>query len=286
MNPRAGKMQGIKNLGKIIQLFSDKGYDCSVQMTKKPGDGTPICRTMAPEFDLVVAIGGDGTLNEVICGMMESGENKPLGFIPAGSTNVFSANLGFPKQLLNAATHIVEGTPHPYDVGTINGRYFSFIAAFGAFIRTSHITPQNAKNALGPFAYVLQGIRDFPTFKPIHARVETPNGVFEDDYIFGAFCNSLTVAGLIQFNRNEINLHDGLLEILLIKYPTTPSQVSRILNDLSTQRYEPELITFCSTDQATVYLSKEVEWSIDGEYFEGSDENRIATLPDGIRFMR
>jgi len=286
MNPRAGKMQGKRYLGEIIWLFSERGYDCSVQMTRKPGDGLPICRSMAKDFDLVIAIGGDGTLNEVIAGMMESGEKKPLGFIPAGSTNVFSGNLGFPKQILKAARQILDGTPHPFDLGTINGRYFSFIAAFGAFTKTSNATPQSAKNALGQFAYVLQALKDFPMIKPIHVRVETPLQVFEGDYIFGAFCNSLTVAGIVKLSKKTVDLHDGLLEILLIKYPTTPNQISRTINALNTQRYEPELITFCSTDRATIFAPADTEWTVDGDYAQGSDRIRIETLHNAIQFLK
>ncbi|MFA5179575.1 MAG: YegS/Rv2252/BmrU family lipid kinase [Candidatus Izemoplasmatales bacterium] len=286
INPRAGKMRGNRFLAEIISIFIDHGFDNCVYMTRHPGDGVDICKTHAKDFNLVVAIGGDGTLNEVISGMIESGVKKPLGYIPAGSTNVFSGNLGLTPDILSAAKRIMKCSSKPMDIGRFENRYFSFIASFGAFSKTSYATPQNAKNTLGHMAYIFEGIKEMPNIKPIHVRVETDTQSFEDDYIFGAFSNSLTVAGILKLDKKRVDLSDGLLEILLIKYPKNADQFSRVLSGLNTKHYDPDIISFCSTKKATVYAPKDMDWSLDGEYAAGAEIIHVETLHNAIDFIR
>jgi len=286
INPRAGKMRGNRFLAEIISIFTDHGYDNCVYMTRHPGDGIEICKTHAKDFNLVVAIGGDGTLNEVISGMILSGVKKPLGYIPAGSTNVFSGNLGLTTDILLAAKRIMKYSPKPMDIGRFENRYFSFVASFGAFTKTSYATPQNAKNTLGHMAYIFEGIKEMPNIKPIHVRVETDYQVFEDDYILGAFSNSLTVAGILKLDKKIVDLNDGLLELLLIKYPKNADQFSRALSGLNTKQYDPNIISFCSTKKAIVYAPKDMDWSLDGEYAAGRDTIQVEALYNAIDIIR
>ena len=133
MNPTAGQRRAAKFLAEIVALFSKYGYENIVYMTAKRGDGTKIAAENAHRADLVVCAGGDGTLNEVIAGVLSSGADVPVGYIPAGSTNDFAASLNLSKNVLQAARDIMEGVPQTLDVGSFNGRYFSYVASFGAF---------------------------------------------------------------------------------------------------------------------------------------------------------
>ena len=170
MNPFAGQRRANRYLADILTAFNRGGYDVTVYMTAGPGDCARMVEEKAPQMDLVVCCGGDGTFNEMVSGLLRSGADVPLGYIPAGSTNDFASSLGLPKQIMEAARCIMEGTPHRVDIGCFNDRYFSYVASCGAFTRTAYTTSQSIKNALGHIAYILAGIKDIPNIHKMHLR--------------------------------------------------------------------------------------------------------------------
>lgn len=286
LNPLAGRKRGEKLITQIIKIFHDHGYEVILKTTAFHKDAVGLCQESINEADLVVPIGGDGTLNQVIQGMLNSGVIRPIGFIPAGSSNVFSGNLGLPKQILKAAKNVAQGSPKALDIGLLNDQYFSFITSFGAFTKTSYETPQNAKNSFGQLAYVFQALKDVSTIKPIHAKIVTQECEFEDDYIFGSFTNSLTVAGLVKLDNTIVDLNDGKMEILLIKYPKNGSELNRALTALRKKQYDQEIISFHSTAWATVYTPKDTEWSVDGEYAPWASPMTITISQNLVEFIR
>ena len=149
MNPYAGTRKANRYLADMLSIFNRAGYAVITHMTAGPGDGAAVVEQMAPQMDLVVCCGGDGTFNEVINGVLRSGAETPIGYIPAGSTNDFASSLHLSTNVLQAARDIMEGQPRPYDVGQFGDRYFSYVASFGTFTRSSYATPQSVKNALG-----------------------------------------------------------------------------------------------------------------------------------------
>ena len=285
MNPCAGMKRANKYLADILSLFTGFGYENIVYMTSTKGDGTRLAREKSKEADLVVCIGGDGTLNEVIMGLMEAGVQKPIGYIPAGSTNDLATSLKLSKNIMQAAKDIMVGKPSRYDVGCFNGRTFCYIASFGAFTRVSYTTPQNTKNYLGHLAYVLEGMKDIPSIKPVRLRVEVNGVTYEDDYIFGAFSNATSIGGILTMDPSIVKMDDGLLEMVLIRFPQNPVEWSRILFSLNQQQYDPELISFCLTGEAKIYANKSVPWTLDGEYSEGTDYIEIHTVPNAMELI-
>lgn len=155
VNNRAGKTRSRSPLYDAIACFSRSGYLVSVHETQGPGDATQTVHDHGAQFDLIVCAGGDGTLNETITGLMTLEERPPLGYLPNGSTNDFAASLHIPANLVEAALIASDGTPTPLDIGIHNDRYFAYVASFGAFTRASYSVPQETKNALGHFAYIL-----------------------------------------------------------------------------------------------------------------------------------
>lgn len=286
LNPLAGRKRGEKLIKSIVRIFREQGYYVVLKRTRHHGDAVNLCRDNIQDADLVVPIGGDGTLNQVIDGMMKSGIKKPIGFIPAGSSNVFSGNLGFPRGILRATRNVAEGTPKPLDIGMFNDRYFSFITSFGAFTKTSWLTPQKAKNSLGQMAYFFQGIKDFSSIKPIHAKIIAGDRIYEDDYIFGSITNSLTVAGIIKLDTASVDLNDGSMEILLIKYPQNGAQFTRTITALNNKQYDPQIITYFSASKVEVQCPKETEWSVDGEFAHWTEKIEISVLQNAIDFVR
>ena len=247
MNPCSGKKKANRALAEIIDILNRGGYDVTVYMTAARGDATEVAAKRVAEFDVILCIGGDGTFNEVISGLYSVGSKTPVAYIPAGSTNDFANSLKLSKDLLQAARDVVEGTPRPLDIGRFNDRYFSYIASFGAFTRASYATSQSLKNALGHFAYILSGVKEIASIRSKHLRLTLADGtVFEDDYIFGAISNSTSVAGLLTLAPDLVDMNDGLFEVLLIRKPKNPLELSDCVLALTTQDYNTPMLTLSS----------------------------------------
>lgn len=158
-NPKAGKA-GIKSkLADILDIFAGAGYEITILPTRKRDDARAAVAGRSRDYDLVVCSGGDGTLDEAVTGMIQSGFQTPIGYIPAGSTNDFGGSLALPKNMVEAARTIVEGKNFACDVGSFNEDIFVYIAAFGLFTDVSYETGQEMKNMLGHMAYILEGMK-------------------------------------------------------------------------------------------------------------------------------
>ncbi len=285
MNPLAGTKKANKYLTDILVLFGKNGYKCDVYLTESKGDAKKYAAENANNFDLIVAIGGDGTFNEVVSGVLKSGADVEIGYIPAGSTNDFANSLKLSKNILKAAGDIMDGTQKQIDVGSFNGRKFSYIASFGAFTEASYKTPQNAKNSLGHLAYALEGIKDFMNLKSKHLRFTADDIVIEDDFMFGAICNSTSVGGVINLDPKLVDLSDGLFEILLVRLPKDLFELNEIVSAISSKKYKTKMITFLSAKNITIEAKENINWTLDGEYAYGEEKIEIKNLNKAIRLI-
>lgn len=290
INPRSGTMQASKMMSDIIQIFSDNDFMTSVLMTAARGDATRFAEQYAQDYDLIVVSGGDGTLNEAIDGLINSGIRKPIGYIPSGSTNDFATSLGLPKTILEAAKRVVNGEPTDLDIGSFNGRYFSYVASFGAFTSTSYSVPQNLKNILGHNAYLLSGIKDIVNIRPIHAKITsdpgTPNEkITEGDYLFGAICNSTSVAGIVKLDKQDVDMNDGLMEVLLVKMPKDLLDLNEIITHMMNNNLDSRELEFFSGKSITVDIDEGTHWTLDGEYEEGNSHVEIETIRSAITLI-
>lgn len=286
VNPNAGTRQARRFLPEIISVFNRAGWLSSVYITEKRGDAVDFTRACAGSADLVVACGGDGTLNEVITGLQLGGHKTALGYIPCGSTNDFASGLGLPAAPLTACEAIVSGRPRTLDVGLFApDRYFSYTASFGAFTSVSWSTPQNVKNVLGHAAYILEGIRSLADIRPIHMRITADGQLFEEDYIFGAVCNSTSLGGVLKLEENVVDMNDGRFEALLIPFPADLLALNRILNALRTHHYEDESLQFLRASSFLFEGSQDTTWTLDGEAAEGSAQVSIKNIHNAIQLI-
>lgn len=285
MNPCAGVRRANRYLSNIASLFMKYGYETLLCMTEKRGDATAFVLRHVREVELVVAVGGDGTFNEVLAGLLQSGSDCPIGYIPAGSTNDFGASLGLSKNILRAAEDIMCGTPHTLDVGRFGNRYFSYVASFGAFTKVSYATPQNVKNAMGHLAYILQGMRDLGSLRPRHVRFEVEGEVFEDDYIFGAVSNSTSVGGILTLDPGVVDMNDGRFELLLVRAPKNIIELNDCIRALTTRDYSSPMLTFCSASHACIFAAADMDWTLDGEFEPGHEKVEVQNLHNAIRLM-
>ncbi len=278
LNPTSGTRKASKNLTEIISVFNRTDYDTHVYVTACRGDAVNAVSQLGRTADLIVCCGGDGTLNETVTGVIEARLDVPIGYIPSGSTNDFANSLHLSGDVVEAAQQIVSGTPISYDVGKFGDRYFTYIASFGAFTKTSYTTPQNIKNTLGHMAYVLEGMQELTALRPEHIRMELDGEIVEDDFLFGAVCNSTSVGGILKLKPDMVDMADGKFEILLIRAPKDLQELHECVMALHNQTYNCGMITFRNAGSVHVTGNPSMAWSLDGEKAEGSEEIMIENL--------
>ena len=286
MNPFAGQKKANKALSDILLIFSQAGYEVITHMTTGQGDAVTAAQNRGKDVDLVVCCGGDGTLNETVTGLLRAGAKTPIGYIPAGTTNDFASSLNLSGNMLQAARDIVEGEPVPYDVGKFGDRYFSYVASFGAFTKSSYVVPQNIKNALGHTAYVLGGISEISQIRKEHIRMEIDGQVVEDDFLFGAICNSTSIGGILTLDPKQVDMGDGLFEILLVRAARNLEEIGECIRAVQSQKYNCEMITFRSARSVRIFADREMPWTLDGEREDGHEEVMAENLHHAIHLMQ
>lgn len=269
INPCAGVDRKRVSPLDVIKKLSAAGFEINVERTKCQGDATTIVKEMGKDFDLVLCCGGDGTLNETINGVLDLDKRIPVGYIPSGSTNDLASTLGIPVGVGPATDLILNGKTNGYDVGSFQGRYFNYIASFGAATDLSYTTPQKWKNLFGHNAYVYYGVgvRLFPMlagFRPTYMKIEYDGGVVEDKFYFGAISNTTSVAGV--FKYDDIKLNDGYFELLLVKGLKRNIDVLGILNKVIHKDYSGDNIIFTKTKHVKITCDTEIPWTLDGEF--------------------
>lgn len=285
INPAAGTKKAGKNLTEIISVFNRADFDTRVYITTGHGDATRAVKQFGTTVDLIVCSGGDGTLNETITGIIEAGLNTPVGYIPAGSTNDFAGSLKLPNDVVAAAKKIANGTAVQYDVGKFADRYFTYVASFGAFTKASYSTPQNIKNTLGHVAYILEGIQELSNLRTVHIRMELNDEVLEDNYLFGAVCNSTSLGGILTLNPKVVDMSDGQFEVLLIRAPKDIQELHECILALTNQTYNCGMITFRNASSIHVSSNKEMSWSLDGEKADSPQSFTIENLHKRINLI-
>lgn len=285
INPVAGRNQAQADLFKMVRVFAEHDCEVTVYPTRGPQDCTRKVLTDAGRFDLVVCCGGDGTLNEMVSGMMQREDPVPMGYIPLGSTNDFAASLHLPSHVEEAALRCVEGTAFHMDVGSLNDRYFNYIAAFGAFTEASYATPQQIKNALGHLAYILEGVKSLGRLQPIHVRITADGETFEEDYLFGAVTNTVSLGGVLRLDPSRVLLDDGMYELLLVKNPQNPAEAQAMLSALMLQNYDGPLVRMLRASDILFESNHEISWTIDGEFGGSFSTTHILNNKNAVTLM-
>ncbi|MBQ8207998.1 MAG: diacylglycerol kinase family lipid kinase [Clostridia bacterium] len=287
INPVAGKMKSKNALFDIVKVFCDHEFDVHVKLTARRGHGTEIAENEHMNYDLIVCVGGDGTLNEVVRGLVRCGAETPVGYIPAGSTNDFAGSIGLSLNIKQAAKNIAVGTPVRLDIGSFKDVCFTYIASFGAFTSASYSTPQTTKNAIGHIAYILEGIKDLSTIKPAHIKAEADGKLYEGDYIFGGIANSTSVGGIVKLKKELVDMSDGLFEVILIKNPKNINHLNDIILSLMTSEYKNnKSIDYFNASEIKITTEEKLPWTVDGEYADGSGSFTIKNLKQRLTIIK
>lgn len=285
-NPHAGKGLVRGKLAAILDTFTQAGYLVTAYPTQRKADATHIAAKLGKRFDRVVCSGGDGTLSEVISGLLTLDMPPMLGYIPAGTTNDFAKNLHLPNGMERAAWTAVHGVPRAADMGEFGEQTFVYVAAFGAFTDVAYDTPQNVKNMFGHLAYLLEGMGRLGSLKSYRLSVEHDGGVEEGDFIFGMVSNTVSVGGFRGMPTSKVKLDDGLFEVLLIRMPTTPIELQDIVLSLARQSVVGGgTVTAFHSARLKVTGAEPLPWTLDGEYGGAPETVEIENLPRAITLV-
>lgn len=284
-NPKSGKAKIKNELMNIVDIFTREGYSVTVYPTACKGDAIQVAANLSDEYETVVCCGGDGTLNEVINGLMQNKNHYNLGYIPAGTLNEWSGGLRISHIPKKAAADIVNGQIKPLDIGLFGDRYFSYTACFGAFTSASYSAPQSVKNTFGQAAYFFEGIKSLSQIKPTKLKLLVDDEEISGNYIFGSISNSLSMGGVIKLDPKDIHLDDGLFEILLIENPKNVMELQQLLDCIIRKNFNNKKIKFLKAKNVTVLGSVGTDWTLDGECANGTEKIEIKNIHRAIDFI-
>lgn len=290
INSVAGKLSSHSALFDIIDTLCKKGYYVNVKTTQYRGHAKELAEKAYGEgFDLVVCCGGDGTMNEVLNGLLEETAytRVPVGYIPAGSTNDFAATLGITTDIKAAAEAITFEHEERIDTGCINDElFFSYVASFGAFTEASYATDQHLKNSIGYLAYLSEGIKELSSIKPVKARIVADGIDYSGEYIFGSVSNSKSIAGIVKLTDDMVSIKDGLFEIMLVKNPKDIAELAAIILKAKQADFSSEHLMLLKAKEVTFHFEEQVDWSLDGEKWEGTKDVNIRNLHEAVRIYK
>ncbi len=284
INPCAGQRRVARKLADILQRFCAGGMLPTVLTTEYAGHARKLVEQYAAQHDIVVCAGGDGTLNETVAGLLESGADIPIGYLPCGTTNDLASTLGLSRDLDQAAQDILDGQPRMLDIGSFNGRSFVYTASFGAFTSVSYATPQPVKNVLGHLAYLLEGVKNLGQLQPVYAKVHTDTEDYSGDFLFGSVSNTTSLAGILTLDKSLVQLDDGRFELLLVDMPRNAIEFSQLLINVAQRKFEGLLhLTTASTIE--IDTRENVDWTLDGEDGRGGTHFDIRNLNGAVRII-
>ncbi|MBQ4240005.1 MAG: YegS/Rv2252/BmrU family lipid kinase [Oscillospiraceae bacterium] len=287
-NPVSGKKAVSNALSDICRVFLELGWIPSVFVTGGRGDATDYVKKYGGDFGRIVAIGGDGTMNETVTGIIEAGLDTPFAFIPSGTTNDFASTHHLPADMIEASRLAAGGKIRMLDACRFNERYFMFHCGCGFFAGVVNDTYQEMKNALGYFAYILEGMSNALSIAPKHAVFNIDGKSFEEDFIYLGLLSTLSLGGNITtLPADVVRADDGRFEVFLAKAPGDIFELGEELKEFTGKNFNGEYISLFKMEKCTIDSETELEWSLDGEPYLGSDKKHveIEVLPRRISFV-
>lgn len=265
-NPKSGTGVIRNHLVDIVDIMVKAGFEVTIYTTQSKGDAKQKIAAEGAGYDRIVCSGGDGTLKEVVEGIVEADLNVPLGYIPTGSTNDFASSAGIPSNMQKAAKVAVGKHIEQFDVGQLNGENFVYVAAFGLFTEVSYETPQELKNALGHAAYILSAAKSLSSIPSYLMHIETDKKTIDDHFIYGMISNSTSVGGFKGMTGKDVDLRDGMFEVTLIKNPKDAVELNEIIGYLTGAIKKTKMVYAFKTSALNLCSNVDVAWSLDGEF--------------------
>ena len=285
VNPAAGMGRGDTIKDEIAHMYERYHWQCVTRLTKGAGDAARFAREEAAAHDMVLCVGGDGTLSETLGGLVKVENAPPLCYVPMGSTNDLAMSADLPRDPMSAAAVGLGGHWRSIDAGMFNGRLFSYVASFGAFARTSYETDRALKNKIGHLAYILTGAQELTRIQSYPVRVETDEEEISGEFFFGSFCNTRSLGGVLKLPLGKEDLWDGAHELLMVRKPQRITDLSGLLPTLMAGHYDHPLLVYRHVRRAVFHMPEEMPWSLDGERADAGTEVKVENLHNAYRLM-
>lgn len=273
INPVAGKGKAIKYLEEIPKLFIDKNECYEIVQTSKPGEATKIVREKTSVEDYIVySIGGDGTLNEVLNGIVNS--NSILAVIPSGSGNDFARTIyGDLDNNSKILSEIINGDVITVDLGRVNNRYFLNISSIGidaVVVKEAKVFKEN-KFISGSLAYLIALFKTAITFKSLDLTFLINNKEYKDSMYLIAAANGKFYGGGIKI-APLADIQDGMLDIYAIKKPKLHRLIKYLPKVLKGEDIRGiDEVNFVKCKEITVISKNDTLVNIDGEVIKSKE---------------
>jgi diacylglycerol kinase (ATP) len=264
-NPTSGREIFKKNLAEVLIKLEQAGYETSCHATTCEGDATEAAKiAVERKYDLVVAAGGDGTLNEVVNGLAEQEYRPKLGLVPMGTTNDFARALHIPRDIKGAVDIIVKGDTIPVDIGRMNNRYFINIAGGGRITELTYEVPSKLKTMMGQLAYYLKGIEMLPSIKATEVSIEYDGKLFEGEAMLFLIGLTNSVGGFERL-APDASINDGLFSLLILK-KTNLAEFIRIASlAIRGEHVKDPNVIYTQANRIKVQSKDKVQLNVDGE---------------------
>ncbi|TFW46341.1 diacylglycerol kinase [Bacillus sp. 005/A4HT-01/001] len=266
-NPTSGRELFKKNLPQVLQKFEQAGYETSCHATTCAGDATQAAEKAAQrDFDLIVAAGGDGTINEVVNGLAPLEKRPKLGIIPVGTTNDFARALGIPREdILKATDAIIDGVAKPLDIGNVNGQYFINIAGGGRLTELTYEVPSKLKTMLGQLAYYLKGMEMLPSIRPTEVEIEYDGKLFHGEIMLFLVSLTNSVGGFEKLAPDSI-LDDGMFDLIILKKVNLAEAIRVVSLALRGEHIHDNNVIYAKANRVKVDVKDKMQLNLDGEY--------------------
>lgn len=265
-NPTAGREMFRKNIAEVLEKLEIAGYETSCHATTAEGDATDAAKiAVERDFDLIIAAGGDGTLNEVVAGISECEKRPKIGVIPMGTTNDFARALQIPRGIDEALDVIIKGDTIPVDVGVMNGRHFINIAGGGRLTELTYDVPSRLKSVIGQLAYYLKGIEMLPSIHSSPLRIEYDGEVFDEEAMLFLVGLTNSVGGFEKLAPDS-SLNDGKFTLLILKKCNIAEFIRIVSLAIRGEHLEDPLVISTKAENIKVTSTEKVLLNLDGEY--------------------
>jgi diacylglycerol kinase (ATP) len=265
-NPSSGREEMKKRLPEILQRLERGGLETSTHATIGEGDATLAAADAVERgFDLIIAAGGDGTLNEVVNGMAEKSHRPPLGILPLGTTNDFARALNIPRNLEQACDLIVRQYTQDIDVGKVNNRYFINILGGGSMTELTYEVPSKLKTMIGQLAYYMKGIEKLPRLRPIELFIKSDELELHEEVMLFLISNSNSVAGFEKLSP-DASMNDGLFDVLILKRCNLAEFIRVVSLALRGEHLNDPNLFYFQTRHIEVSSPDYVQINLDGEF--------------------
>lgn len=265
-NPTSGREEIRRLLPDVLERLDRHGIETSCHATTGEGDATrEAAWAVERGYDIIIAAGGDGTLNEVVNGMAGLNTLPPLGVFPMGTTNDFARAMGIPRRWEDYCDLVIENKTRPIDIGRVNGRHFINIAGGGTLTELTYEVPSKLKTLIGQLAYYVKGVEKMVSLSPTQLIIDAEGyDIVEGEFMLFLIANSNSVGGFEKL-APDARIDDGLLDVIAVKKCNLAEFIRLVSLALRGDHLDDPHVAYFKTPRMSVTSPGQVQLNLDGE---------------------